>query len=146
MDQKFLENIDNYFSEYATAQHIPGAIYAIITNGNYPGAEPINHIKAVGYADLENKISVNANTRFRIASMTKSFVGLSILILRERGKLNLSDKLTKYVDCNIKKATQDSPDITIEHLLNMYCGLPQDDPWADRLMGMSEEEFDGIYI
>ncbi len=44
---------------------------------------------AAGYSDLENKTPMTIDTRFRIGSLTKSFVAMTILKLIEEGKYNL---------------------------------------------------------
>ena len=46
-------------------------------------------VKSAGVADVKSRIPVNADTVFRIASMTKSFTAMAILKLRDEGKLSL---------------------------------------------------------
>lgn len=60
-----------------------------------------------------------------------------------RGSLNLSDPVSKYVPevKQIAPLGADSPPLTIGHLLTMQGGFPQDDPWGDRLLDMSDEDF-----
>ncbi len=50
-----------------------------------------------GYADLYTKAPLNFNTRFQIASVSKGFTAMSVLMLYERGKIDLSDSLTKFI-------------------------------------------------
>ena len=52
--------------------------------------------KGYGFADREWNVSNTPDTKFRIGSVTKQFTAASILQLAEQGKLNLSDKLSKY--------------------------------------------------
>lgn len=52
--------------------------------------------KGVNYADKKKKIKNSENTVFRIASITKQFTAAAIMILQERGKLSVNDKLNKY--------------------------------------------------
>ncbi len=58
--------------------------------------------------------AVDADTVFRIASMTKSFTALAILRLRDEGKLSLDDAVAKWIPelAGMPKATADSPEIT----------------------------------
>lgn len=50
-----------------------------------------------GYKDFDKKISLEINSIFRIASMTKPIISLAILILFEQGKISLDDKLSKFI-------------------------------------------------
>ena len=55
------------------------------------------HVKGTGVQDLESKRPVAAETLFRIASMTKAFTALSVLKLRDDGKLRLDAPAENYV-------------------------------------------------
>lgn len=105
------EKIDSLFSDYSVES--PGAAVMVIKNGN------IILNKGYGLADLENKTYVNSSTNFRLASVTKQFTASAILILVEREKLNLNDKLSDIFE--------DFPlygeRITIKNLLNHTSGL-----------------------
>src|ERR1700747_772159 len=52
--------------------------------------------KSYGMADLEWNIPNSATTRFNIASMTKQFTAVSVLLLEDRGKLKTDDLVKKY--------------------------------------------------
>ena len=52
--------------------------------------------RAFGYADVENGIKANANTRYRIGSVSKVFTAVIILKLIEEGKLTLETKLYEF--------------------------------------------------
>ena len=51
----------------------------------------------VGFQDLDAKGPVDANTIFHWASITKTFTGIAIMQLRDRGRLSLDDPIVKYV-------------------------------------------------
>jgi CubicO group peptidase (beta-lactamase class C family) len=76
--------------------------------------------KAYGNANLEWQIANTPTTKFRIGSITKQFTSASILLLEERGKLNLDDP--------IKKHFADAPvawdAVTLKHLLTHTSGIP----------------------
>lgn len=76
--------------------------------------------KGYGSADLEWNISNTPDTKFRLGSVTKQFTAASILLLEERGKLNVNDPVKKYMP--------DAPaawdKITIFHLLTHTSGIP----------------------
>jgi len=54
-------------------------------------------VKGLGVQDLEKKRPVTAETLFRIASMTKAFTALSVLKLRDDGRLALDAPAETYV-------------------------------------------------
>ena len=95
-----------------------------------------------GFRDLTSKSPVDRDTVFRIASMTKSFTAMSILKLRDAGKLSLDDPAERYVPelKGITYPTTDSPRITIRHLLSHSTGFPEDNPWGDQQLADSEEQ------
>jgi CubicO group peptidase (beta-lactamase class C family) len=52
--------------------------------------------KAYGLANLEERIACGTNTNFRLASVTKQFTAMAIMILAERKKLSLDETLTDF--------------------------------------------------
>ncbi len=78
-----------------------------------------------------------AATPFRIASLTKSFTALALLILRRQGRLNLDDEVATHLPELITDAPEDWPALRIRHLLSMSGGLATDNPWGDRQEGIS---------
>lgn len=73
-----------------------------------------------GYANLEWNIPNLPTTKFRLGSVTKQFTAASILLLEERGKLNVNDPVKKYIPD--APATWDK--VTIYHLLTHTSGIP----------------------
>jgi len=129
--------VDSIFTGYAERSHIPGAVWAIVVDGK------IAHMGMTGYRDVEAKAPVDSNSVFRIASMTKSFTTMAILKLRDEGKLRLDDPAERWVPelATLEYPTSDSPKITIRHLLSHSTGFPEDNPWGDQQLAVSEEEF-----
>lgn len=72
-----------------------------------------------GYRDIENKLPIDEDTIFGMASVTKSFVALSVMQLCERGLLNLDDAVCKYIP-EFTNKNQDT--VKICHLLNHTAG------------------------
>jgi len=75
--------------------------------------------RGYGLADRENEIPNTAQTKFEIGSISKSFSAMAIMILEERGLLNVEDPICQYLS--------DCPDawepVTIHHLLNHTSGI-----------------------
>ena len=76
--------------------------------------------KSVGSANLEWMIPNSPGTRFRIGSISKQFTAAAILLLEERGKLSISDLVSKH----LPSAPPAWSDITLMHLLSHTSGIP----------------------
>jgi CubicO group peptidase (beta-lactamase class C family) len=128
--------VDRLFTEFATQQHVPGAAWGIVVDGE------LAHSGATGFRDIAARAPADADTVFRIASMTKSFTAMSILKLRDEGKLSLDDPAERYVPelKDLKYPTSDSPRITVRHLLSHAEGFPEDNPWGDRQLARTDDE------
>lgn len=128
------KTMDARYKQFAQEQHLPGYIFGIMLDGR------LIHTGHYGYADVKNKIPVNANTYFRIASMTKSFTAMAIMQLRDGGKLKLDDPIAHYLPATKNlKLTQDSPDIAIRDLLTHSAGFPEDNSWGDRQLDLTQD-------
>lgn len=129
--------IDAIFQTHAQEQHFPAYVYGIVVDDS-----PV-FSGAYGVVNLDNQVEVNAQSLFKIASMTKSFTAMGIMKLKEEGKLDLYAPAQQYLPEleNIEYLTQDASAISIHHLLTMTAGFPEDNPWGDRQLEDSDEEF-----
>src|ERR1700683_1034361 len=83
--------------------------------------------KGYGSANLEWDIPNAPNTKFRLGSVTKQFTAAGILLLEERGKLNVNDPVKKYMP----DAPAEWDKITIFHVLTHTSGIPSFTGFAD---------------
>lgn len=97
-------------------------------NGNVLIAEKGNILaqKAYGYADYNSKRMLDNNSVFELASVSKEFTAMAILILKEKGKLKLEDTLRSFFP--------DLPynNVTIYQMLTHTSGLPD---YMDNMQG-----------
>ncbi|MDM8002171.1 MAG: serine hydrolase domain-containing protein, partial [Bacteroidota bacterium] len=130
------DKIDSLYRAFAAENHMPGIAYSIIIDTSLAWSG------ATGYSNLADSTPVTVSTAFRAASMTKSFTALAILRLRDEGKLRLDDPVSKWLPelDSLRYLSDDAPVLTIRQLLTHTGGFPQDDPWADRQLGTTEEE------
>jgi CubicO group peptidase (beta-lactamase class C family) len=91
----------------------PGAAVSVICNGE------LLLEKGYGFADLKLGTTIDRNTVFNIASVSKQFTAMAVMILAERGKLGYSDPVSKY----IPEFPEYGRNITIRQLLNHTSGL-----------------------
>jgi len=129
--------IDQIFADFALDTHIPGLVYGVVADGK------LVHVHGIGVQDLQSRRTVTPESLFRIASMTKAFTALTVLKLRDDGKLQLDAPAEAYVPelRGWKYPTQDSPRIRVRDLLNHTAGFVTDDPWGDRQTPLPEAEF-----
>jgi CubicO group peptidase (beta-lactamase class C family) len=105
--------IDEYLSAQTATGQFSGAVLVaddgqILFTGGY------------GTANIELSVPNTSLTKFRLASITKQFTAMAIMILQERGLLNVHDLISLYVrDCPGTWAS-----ITIHHLLTHTSGIP----------------------
>jgi serine-type D-Ala-D-Ala carboxypeptidase/endopeptidase len=122
--------------DYAREQHMPGLAYGMVKDGK------LVLTGGVGVRETGGR-PVDANTRFRIASMSKAFTALAILLLRDEGKLRLDDLAELHVPelRGWKYPTADSPRIRVRDLLVHSAGFVDDNPWGDRQQPLPEAAF-----
>jgi len=132
-----LSRLDGIFENYRLDAHVPGMVFGVVRDGR------LAYVKGLGVQDLEAKRPVTAETLFRIASMTKAFTALSILKLRDDGRLSLDAPAERYVPemRTWRYPTLDSPRIRVRELLTHTAGFVTDDPWGDRQTPMPEADF-----
>lgn len=111
------QRVDRLFADYA-GMDTPGAAVRVIHDGE------VVLTRTYGAADLETGAPVTAETNFRLASISKQFTAMAVLMLIEQGRLTL--------DTVLLNVFQDFPDygddITIEHLLQHRSGIPDYEP------------------
>ncbi len=138
MDIQRLSRIEEALKKYVSQGKIAGASAAVIKDCKTA------YRTDVGLADIENNRKMDENTIFRLFSLSKPVTSTAVMILFERGELDLNHPLKWYLP-QFEKMTVSSDDmtapadkdITISHLLNMTSGIPypSDDSPAGRKMG-----------
>ncbi|GEN77435.1 serine hydrolase domain-containing protein [Chryseobacterium hagamense] len=76
--------------------------------------------KNQGFSDFRNRVKIDNQTVFAIGSVSKQFTAVLILLQMEQGKLNMEDKVSKYLT-EFRNNTYEN--ITIHQLLNHTSGL-----------------------
>lgn len=110
--QSINKKIDEILLNEINDNNGPGGVFMVAKNGKSI------YKKAIGKANLELGIDLTTSNVFQLASMTKQFTAISILMLEEQGKLNTQDSISKYIP--------DYPNgnkITIHHLLTHTSGI-----------------------
>ena len=106
---------------------LPGAAAGVVTRDGLAWSA------GCGFADLDSGRRPDADTLFRIASITKLFTAVAILQLRDRGLLRLDDPLVAHLPEFAAVANPFGPieDVTIRRLLTHESGLQGEHPYDD---------------
>lgn len=86
-----IDSLQTYISRALTNWRIPGAAVCIVKDGK------VVLMKGYGVKELGLTDPVDENTLFMIGSNTKAFTATMLAMLQANGKLNLDDKITKYI-------------------------------------------------
>lgn len=136
-NQRVFKSVDAYITAETTQHLFRGAVLVGIHG-------KIVFDKAYGLADEEWNVQNTTSTKFRIASLTKQFTAACILLLQERGQLNVHDPISRYLP-GLPEAWQT---ITIHQLLTHTSGVPNytDSSQLQRLnrMGTTPQEMTAL--
>jgi CubicO group peptidase (beta-lactamase class C family) len=105
-----VEQVEPLFE--ALGERTPGAVVLVARDGE------VLMERSYGSADIESRIPLAINSRFRIGSISKAFTAAAILKLQEDGKISLPDRLSRFIP--------DWPrgdEITLYHLLTHTSGI-----------------------
>ena len=80
---------------------------------------------AYGKKSLNAEEDVDKNSIYEIGSITKTFTGVILADLAQRGKVSLDDPLQKYLPDNIKSPTRNGESIKLVHMSNHTSSLPR---------------------
>lgn len=114
-----LRNFDQFYQEGLRKSGIVGSSFLLVRDNQ------VIDRQFYGLQHLEEKIPVDENTIYHWASITKTFTGIAIMQLRDRGLLKLDDPITKYVP-ELRQAYNpfgSMEQITIRHLLSHTAGF-----------------------
>jgi CubicO group peptidase (beta-lactamase class C family) len=129
-----LAKVSDYIRNEIATGKIPGAILLLQQHG-----KPV-YYENFGVRDVATELSMNADTIFRLYSMSKPITSVMTMMLVEDGKLRLDDPVSKYIPAfaNMKVAAEKRSEdgkvtmgfeplnrpVTIEDLLRHTAGLP----------------------
>lgn len=113
----------------AVESRIDSAVRATLLERNIPGAavavlrrDSVILLRGYGVADLRTGRPVTAQTIFQIASLTKPFAAMAVLMLAEEGKVSLDSPATRYVKWIPERYAR----VTVRQLLNHTSGVAPD--------------------
>jgi len=90
-DRERLGELDSVLQSYVDNEQIAGSVTMVLRDGR------IAYASAKGWQDREAGIVMSEDSMLRIASFTKATIAIGIMILHERGELNIAAPLSKYL-------------------------------------------------
>lgn len=129
LDAKALDRLDQHFAHYVDEGRIPGYLVAVARGGR------VAHLATHGHRDVAAGLPVEADTLWRIYSMTKPVTSVAALLLVEEGKLSLDDPVGRHLPAFAEPRVYvggsgadtvtrpaDGP-LTVRHLMTHTAGL-----------------------
>jgi CubicO group peptidase (beta-lactamase class C family) len=120
---KTLQELQKAMKDVLDKEHVPGAGVALVANGE------VLWCGGIGEADITVKRAVNCDTEFRVGSISKTFVALSLLKLQEEGKINLYARLQDVAaEIPFKNRWEATHPVRIVNLLEHTAGFDDMEP------------------
>ena len=118
------------------AQNLPGVSVAVGVGKEIAWAE------GFGWADLEGRIPVAPDSRFRIGHVSKALTSAAVGLLRQQGRLHLDDEIQAYVPAFPRKEWP----ITLRQLMGHVAGVRhyRDTGWGDKPTAHCERASEGL--
>jgi CubicO group peptidase (beta-lactamase class C family) len=129
LDGKALDRLDQYLADHVAEGRLPGFLVALSRGGR------VAHLSVHGHRDVAAGLPVEADTLWRIYSMTKPVTAVAVLLLAEEGRLSLDDPLERYLPVfagprvyvggsgpDVETRPADGP-VLLRHLLTHTAGL-----------------------
>jgi CubicO group peptidase (beta-lactamase class C family) len=104
--------VDSLFSAY-TGSSVPGASVVVIQGGQ------VIVRRAYGSSDLERHVAATPETDYRLASVSKQFTAMAVMLLAKDGKLRYDQPVRDF----LPELPSAARAVTVRHLLNHTSGL-----------------------
>ncbi len=129
MSSQRLQRIAPVIQSYIDQKKIPGAVTLVARQGR------VVHFDSYGFKQIDNQETMQTDTLFRIASLTKPIVSLALMMLYEEGKFQLHDPIEKFLpvfaNMTVRKKNEKGEEeiaparrkINIRHLLTHTAGF-----------------------
>ena len=128
------DNYNQYIQDAMQSWTCPGVALAVVKG------DAVIHQGVYGLRDVENRLPMTEDTRFAMASVTKSFTAMSVALLIDNGKLEWDKPVREYMPEFILDDPYVTQHVTVRDMLSHRTGLPSHDLSAWRL-DISRAEF-----
>jgi CubicO group peptidase (beta-lactamase class C family) len=112
--EELTRSLERTLRKAQSEQKLPSLVAAVVRDGETVWSG------AIGLADIENDVEATPEIQYRIGSITKTFTAVSVMQLRDEGKLDLDDRL----EAHIPGIAKGSP--TLRRMLAHLSGLQRE--------------------
>jgi CubicO group peptidase (beta-lactamase class C family) len=113
------ERVRGFIKQQLTTRHLPSISVAVARNGQIIWEE------AFGWADRENRVPATPHTIYSLASISKPITATGLMILKERGRIDLDRPINEYLgEAKINVRVGNPAEATIRRVANHTAGLP----------------------
>ncbi|HIY66287.1 MAG TPA: beta-lactamase family protein [Candidatus Agrococcus pullicola] len=123
----------------AMARALPTDVRERARGGVAAVSDGAGNVVAHPFGAAHAETPADADTVFRIASMSKSFLAAAVLALRDEGRLDLRAPIRDYLPEARLFWQGEAVDVTCAQLLCNRSGMPEDNAWADRQLDLSRD-------
>ncbi len=120
-------DFDDYVQQAMPSWHCPAVAIAVVRG------DDVVYRAAHGLRDVDRELPLTPDTRFAMASVTKSFTAMSVALLVDQGKLAWDEPVRRYVPELILHDGYASEHLTLRDMLSHRSGMPRHDLAAWRL-------------
>ncbi|MCI0664458.1 MAG: beta-lactamase family protein, partial [Acidobacteria bacterium] len=108
-----------FIQKQMVERQVPSIAVAVARDGKIIWEE------AFGWADRENRIQATPHTIYSLASISKPITATGLMILKERGQIDLDRPINEYLgEAKIKVRVGNAADLTVRRVANHTSGLP----------------------
>ena len=114
VDDNRHQQLREAISLHATLLKIPGLVAAVIEDGQ------VRFVHTEGFADMERKIPVRRDHIFPVASLSKTFAAVTLMLYEQEGKISLDDYILDYpfLPVGLTPDRLQNPNVKIKHVLS----------------------------
>jgi CubicO group peptidase (beta-lactamase class C family) len=113
------DSVRNAIRSKLASEKVPSLAVAVARNGRIVWEE------GFGWADVERKIPADAHTPYSLASISKPITATALMILVERGRVNLDKPVNDYLGAvKVRAHVGDAATATVRRVANHSSGLP----------------------
>lgn len=120
-NQVYIDSLTQVLEEWYQQGHFKGFSVAIADE------QGTLYTKGFGFANVADQMAYNEQTVQNIASISKTFIGISLLKAQELGLLNLDDPINQYLPFKVVNPNFPEATITVRHLTNHTSGIVDSD-------------------
>ncbi|MEL6343142.1 MAG: serine hydrolase domain-containing protein [Myxococcota bacterium] len=140
LDSETVDQINRTVRSHLEAFEVPGMGLALIRDGE------VVYTAGYGWADLADEETVSPQTPFLLASVSKTFIGVTAMQVRDDGLLAFDDPIADLVGFSVDNPRVEGETITLRHLLTHNSGI-EDSKIYDRSYAPGDPETElGVFL